>query len=75
MGIVTIELPEDVEQALRREASRKGLSLSVYLARLAQAELPRIARARKLNELFGSWERDVAEPTDRDLLPLDEPDL
>lgn len=70
MAQVTIYLPPTVEARARREAKKRRLSLSAYIASLMA---PPSKRA-KLARLYGSCP-DLALPSDEDLLPLGDVDL
>ncbi|MEW5742833.1 MAG: hypothetical protein AB1938_28205 [Myxococcota bacterium] len=65
MSQVTIYLPRDVEARARREAKRRGKSLSAYIASVLSGP----ERRRKLEKLVGSCP-DLRLPGDEDLLPL-----
>ncbi len=73
MAQVTIYLPDEVEQLVRKEAQRKKKSLSAFMADLATAHVRFPDRRKRLEALFGSWEGDF--PESEPGLPLDEPSL
>jgi len=69
MPQVTIYLPDELADRLRRDAKKAGTSLSAYIARLAS---PRPVRGRwppDFDKLYGSWQ---GEFPDVDELPADE---
>lgn len=68
MSQVTIYLASEVEARARREAKRRGTSLSAYIASLLDEPKGRARLDRALGSL-----PDFTVPDDTDLLPLDEP--
>jgi hypothetical protein len=70
MSQVTIYLPPALAARARREAKRRGTSLSAYVASLLQPSPRRAALAK----LYGSCP-DLEVPQDSDLLPLGDVDL
>jgi len=55
MAQVTIYLPDDLAERLRREAKRSGRSLSAYIAELADRKPPRRKWPPGFERLYGSW--------------------
>lgn len=70
MSQVTIYLASELEARARREAKRRGKSLSAYIASLLEEPAGRSRLERALGSL-----PDFEVPDDTDLLPLDEPTL
>ena len=69
MAQVTIYLPDDLAERLRREAKKAGTSLSAYIAALAERKPGRRRWPPGFEKLYGSWEGafpDIEE------LPADE---
>ena len=54
MSQVTIYLPEDVARRVRREARKRGLSLSAYMADIARRAAGSEGRQKELRALYGS---------------------
>jgi hypothetical protein len=73
MAQVTIYLPDDLAERLRREAKRSGRSLSAYIAELAERKPPRRKWPPGFERLYGSWQGSFPEiedlqPDDREPL-------
>jgi hypothetical protein len=56
MAQVTIYLPDELAERLRREAKKAGLSLSAYIASLATRKPGRSRWPAGFERLYGSWE-------------------
>lgn len=73
MAQLTIYLPEDLLDEIKREASRAGKSVSAFLADIASAQLRPRKPSKELRALYGSWkgsfpELEDAPPKERDSL-------
>jgi hypothetical protein len=55
MAQVTLYLPGDVADRIRREARKSGKSLSAYVTELAARELAPAKWPRGFSRLYGSW--------------------
>jgi hypothetical protein len=68
---VTIYLPDELAERLRRDAKRSGRSLSAYIAELAERKPVRRKWPPGFERLYGAWRGtfpDIGE------LPVDEPE-
>ena len=70
MAQVTIYLPPAVEARARREAKKRRMSFSAYIA----SRLSPSSKRERLARLYGSCP-DLRVPSDDDLLPLGDVDL
>ena len=62
MAQVTIYLPDELAERLRREAKKAGTSLSGYIAALANRKPGRATRwPVGFEQLYGSWEGEFPE--------------
>lgn len=52
---LTVQLPEDLERRLAKEAERQGVDLEAYTVRLLEAHLPRSDRAARASALLRTW--------------------
>jgi hypothetical protein len=61
--MLTLSLPEELEQRLRQEAERQGLTAAEYTIQVLEAQLPSIDRRRELIALLQTWidQDDAAE--------------
>jgi hypothetical protein len=64
MAQVTIDLPDDLEARVRREARLAGQSLSGFLTELVSARLRQGQWPEGFRALYGSWEGDFPVPPD-----------
>ncbi len=70
MSQLTIYLPEPVLQKARREAKRRGQSVSAYVAQLLSAgELKDAGWSKAFLATYGAWKGDFPEIED---LPAEE---
>lgn len=60
---LTLSLPEELEQRLRQEAERHGLTAAEYTVQVLEAQLPPVDRRAELVALLQRWidEGDEAE--------------
>jgi hypothetical protein len=62
MAQVTIYLPDELAERLRREAKKAGTSLSGYIASIANRKPGRTGRwPVGFEKLYGSWEGEFPE--------------
>jgi hypothetical protein len=52
---MTLAIPAELEDRLRLQARRLGVSVDEYAAKLLAANLPPAAREQSLAELFANW--------------------
>ena len=57
---LTIQLPQDLGEALRREAQRRGIDAEQLAAQIIQENLPPAERAAALRSLFAQWAAEDA---------------
>ena len=61
---LTIQLPDQWGDALRREAARHGIAPGEYAAQLIQNNLPAAERVKAMRVLFDQWSaEDVTSDT------------
>jgi hypothetical protein len=61
MAQVTIYLPDELADRLRREAKKAGTSLSGYIATLATRKPARGRWPAGFEQLYGSWEGEFPD--------------
>jgi len=71
MAQVTIYLPDELAERLRRQAKKEGQSLSAFVAALATGNRSRTRWPAGFAKLFGSWEGEFSEIED---LTIEEPE-
>lgn len=64
---LTIQLPNDVANKLRREAERLGVEPQRYAVQIIQRHLPVDDRATSLHDLFAQWAAEDATDDPREL--------
>jgi hypothetical protein len=64
MAQVTIYLPDNLADRLRREAKKAGRSLSAHIAALATGRPERSGWPTGFDRLYGSWQGDFPDIED-----------
>jgi hypothetical protein len=64
MAQLNIYVPDELEGKVRKEASRRGQSISAFIAELVRKEVGGDQWPRGFFDLAGSWEGDFPEIED-----------
>jgi hypothetical protein len=71
---VTIYLPDELADRLRREAKRAGESVSAYIAGLVEKRPSRRRLPPDFEKLYGSWKGEfpeIEDPVPEEIEPLE----
>jgi hypothetical protein len=58
MWMITIALPQEIEDRLKGEAFRRGLAAEEYAQKIITDHLPMSKTSASLSELFSEWEAE-----------------
>lgn len=69
MAQITLYVPDEVADRIKREAKKAHKSVSAYVTELASKQISRRAWPARFTSLYGSWKGDF--PTPEDAPPAD----
>ncbi|MCL4715367.1 MAG: ribbon-helix-helix protein, CopG family [Hyphomonadaceae bacterium] len=72
MGAVTIHLPADIEEQVRRASAEAGVSVSAWVAEAARRQLDQRLPPPELTKWFGAFP-ELELPTRKERWSKDEP--